>query len=399
MIKVNKSYPSLCSSNFDVLKLSMIFAKYNDLPLLIESTSNQVNQFGGYTYLKPRQFYKKLKDLAKKIKFKNNFYIGADHLGPLPWKNLNDHVAMKNSIKLFKDVVNSGYNKIHIDTGIKLKNDKILSKKKIIQRCEKIFNSISKKKLNNIFFVFGTEVPVAGGGTLYNSKTTSLASIKDDLKYYSKLQKSFSLVIEPGLGFNNSKVFDLKIKYFKKKKILSRLSNFSYEAHSSDFQNSLALKKLVKNNFKFLKVGPELTFFYMRAIMQMHKIENMNNFKKKSNIRKIISAEMNRDNKYWVNYYHGSKKKIEYLKFNSLLDRSRYYWSKKNITKSLRLLKQNINSLDINSIFKNLKTFKKKLFLKNKLKLNNFEFIIFCYLNKTLSKYYKACNYSFKKNV
>ena len=146
-------------------------------------------------------------------------------------------------------------------------------------------------------------------------------------------------------------------------------------------------------------MGPELTFFYMRAIMQMHKIENMNNFKKKSNIRKIISAEMNRDNKYWVNYYHGSKKKIEYLKFNSLLDRSRYYWSKKNITKSLRLLKQNINSLDINSIFKNLKTFKKKLFLKNKLKLNNFEFIIFCYLNKTLSKYYKACNYSFKKNV
>ena len=59
MIKVNKSYPSLCTSNFDVLKLSMIFAKYNDLPLLIESTSNQVNQFGGYTYLKPKQFHKK----------------------------------------------------------------------------------------------------------------------------------------------------------------------------------------------------------------------------------------------------------------------------------------------------------------------------------------------------
>ena len=130
MIKINKSYPSLCTSNFDVLKSSMIFAKYNDLPLLVESTSNQVNQFGGYTHLKPIQFYKKLKILAKKIKFKNNFYIGADHLGPLPWKNLNENKAMKNSIKLFKDVVKSGYNKIHIDTGIKLKNDKILSKKK-----------------------------------------------------------------------------------------------------------------------------------------------------------------------------------------------------------------------------------------------------------------------------
>ena len=399
MIKINKSYPSLCTSNFDVLKSSMIFAKYNDLPLLVESTSNQVNQFGGYTHLKPIQFYKKLKILAKKIKFKNNFYIGADHLGPLPWKNLNENKAMKNSIKLFKDVVKSGYNKIHIDTGIKLKNDKILSKKKIIHRCERIFNSISKKKLRNIFFVFGTEVPIAGGGTLYASKITSLSSIKDDLKYYSKLQKSFSLVIEPGLGFNNNKVFDLKMKYFKKKKNLSNLSNFSYEAHSSDFQNLFALKKLVKNNFKFLKVGPELTFFYMRAILQMYKIENMNNFKKKSNIKEIISTEMHKDNKYWVNYYHGSKKKIEYLKFNSLLDRSRYYWSKKNITKSLSLLKQNINSLDIKSIFKTSKILKKKLYLKNKLKLNNFEFIIFCYLNKTLSKYYKACNYSFKKSI
>ena len=399
MIKINKSYPSLCTSNFDVLKLSMIFAKYNDLPLLIESTSNQVNQFGGYTYLKPKQFHKKLKNLAKKIKFKNNFYVGADHLGPLPWKNLNERVAMKNSIKLFKDVVKSGYNKIHIDTGIKLKNDKILSKKKIIQRCEKIFNSISTNKKKNIFFVFGTEVPVAGGGTPYTSKTTSLASIKDDLKYYSKLQKSFSLVIEPGLGFNNNKVFDLKMKYFKKKNNLSRLSNFSYEAHSSDFQNLSALKKLVKNNFKFLKVGPELTFFYMRAIMQMYKIENMNNLKKKSNIKEIISSEMQRDNKYWVNYYHGSKKKIEYLKFNSFLDRSRYYWNKKNISKSLSLLKQNINSLDIKSFFKTSKILKKKLYLKNKLELDNFEFIIFCYLNKTLSKYYKACNFNFKKSI
>ena len=399
MIKINKSYPSLCTSNFDVLKSSMIFAKYNDLPLLVESTSNQVNQFGGYTHLKPKQFYKKLKILAKKIKFKNNFYIGADHLGPLPWQTLNENKAMKNSIKLFKDVIKSGYNKIHIDTGIKLKNDKILSKKKIIHRCERIFNSTSTKKLKNIFFVFGTEVPIAGGGTLYNSKTTSLSSIKDDLKYYSKLQKSFSLVIEPGLGFNNNKVFDLKMKYFKKKKNLSKLSNFSYEAHSSDFQNSIALKKLVKNNFKFLKVGPELTFFYMRGILQMHKIENMNNFKKKSNIKEIISTEMHKDNKYWVNYYHGSKKKIEYLKFNSLLDRSRYYWSKKNITKSLSLLKHNINSLDVKSIFKTSKILKKKLYLKNKLKLSNFEFIIFCYLNKTLSKYYKACNYSFKKSI
>ena len=66
-------------------------------------------------------------------------------------------------------MVKSGYNKVHIDTGIKLKNEKKLSKKNF-QRCERIFNSINPKKLNNIFFVFGTEVPIAGGGKDHNLK-------------------------------------------------------------------------------------------------------------------------------------------------------------------------------------------------------------------------------------
>ena len=266
----------------------MIFAKYYDLPLLIESTSNQVNQFGGYTNLKPKQFFNRINILAKRMGIKNNLWIGADHLGPLPWKNLDESVAIRNSIKLFKDVVKSGYNKVHIDTGIKLKNEKKLSKKKIFQRCERIFNSINPKKLNNIFFVFGTEVPIAGGGKDHKSKITSLSSIKDDLKYYYNLRKSFSLVIEPGIGFNNNKIFNLKLNHFKNKKNLSYLNNFSYEAHSSDFQNLNILKKLVKNNFKFLKVGPELTFFYMKAILHMNKIESKNKFKKILILKKLF---------------------------------------------------------------------------------------------------------------
>ena len=205
MFKLNKTYPSFCTSNFEVLKLSIIFAKYNNLPILIESTSNQVNQFGGYTFLKPKQFYKKIKLTAKKLNYNKNLYVGADHLGPLPWKNLIENKAINNSIKLFRDVVNAGYNKIHIDTGIKLKSDKKLSKNQIIDRCARIFNSVDKK-LKNIYFVFGTEVPFAGGGKKYSSKVTKLNSIKNDYEHYSRFRGLFSLVIEPGLGFNNNKV-------------------------------------------------------------------------------------------------------------------------------------------------------------------------------------------------
>ena len=49
---------------------------------------------------------------------------------------------------------------------------------------------------------------------------------------------------------------------------------------------------------------------------------------------------MDKDNRYWKDYYSGNKKRIEYLKFNSFLDRSRYYWDKKKVIYSLRLLKK-----------------------------------------------------------
>ena len=54
-----KSLPSFCTSNFLVLKILIKFCKKNKLPLLIETTSNQVNQFGGYTNLTPKKFTKK----------------------------------------------------------------------------------------------------------------------------------------------------------------------------------------------------------------------------------------------------------------------------------------------------------------------------------------------------
>ena len=326
----NKSLPSFCTSNFNVIKLLIIFAKYNNLPILIETTSNQINQYGGYTYLKPKQFLRKINRIAKNLKYKNEIMFGADHLGPLPWKDFEENKALKNAKKLFKDVIKAGYKKIHIDTGIKLKGDKFLSKVKIFNRCKSIFNTVSGNSIKNIFFVFGTEVPIAGGENKYNLKNTNINSIKNDVKYYKKFKKNFSLVIEPGLGFTNQKIYKLKMTSYSQKKNISYKNNFTYEAHSSDYQDLSSLKKLVKNNFKFLKVGPELTFNYMKAILKMEKIEKLTFKSNLSEIKKKISREMEIDKTFWKNYYFGNKKKIEYLKFNSYLDRSRYYWNKKS---------------------------------------------------------------------
>jgi len=395
----NKSLPSFCTSNFNVIKLLIIFAKHNNLPVLIETTSNQINQYGGYTYLKPKQFLLKINRIAKNLKFKEKIIFGADHLGPLPWKDLKKNNAIKKAKKLFKDVIKAGYKKIHIDTGMKLKGDDFLSKQKIFNRCKSIFNTVNRKSIKNIFFVFGTEVPTAGGENKYDLKNTNVNSIKKDIEYYKKLKKNFSLVIEPGLSFTNQKIYKLKMTSCSQKKKFSNKNGFTYEAHSCDYQNLNSLKKLVKNNFKFLKVGPELTFNFMNAILKMERIEKLflkSNF---SEIKKIFSKEMDINKTFWKNYYLGDKKKIEYLKFNSYLDRSRYYWNKKKVISSLKILEKNINLINKNLIFKNNKNLKKRLELKKQLKLNNFDFIIYEELVPSFSKFYKSCDFILKKNL
>ena len=337
-ILLKKSLPSFCTSNFDVLKVLMVFNKYHKLPTLIESTSNQVNQFGGYTGLEPKQFKKKIEKLCKLVKLPSRqLIIGGDHLGPLPWKNINTKSAMKNAKVLVKKCLKAKYNKIHIDTAIICKDEKNINRNIIVNRCEDILKSISKKDLKNIFLVVGTEVPFAGGGDHLKPVITNLESIKKEYLLYSQMFKRkkilnktpFALVIDPGIGFNNRKVTTSNLTGFIKKKLFSKKQNFYFEAHSSDYQSKENLKKLVDNNFKFLKVGPELTHIYAKSIFEMQNIEKLIRKKKLSNIGDTLLNEMNTNKDYWKNYYKGSKKKINFLMFNSYLDRSRYYWNKK----------------------------------------------------------------------
>ena len=115
-----KSLPSFCTSNFDVLWAILYFCKNNNFPVLIESTSSQVNQDGGYTGRKPKKFLEDVNKIAKKFNFDNKkLFIGGDHLGPLPWKHFNNKKALKNSILLIDKCLEAKYLKIHIDTSIK----------------------------------------------------------------------------------------------------------------------------------------------------------------------------------------------------------------------------------------------------------------------------------------
>ena len=75
--------PSYCSANELVIEIALRRAKERSIPVLIEATANQVNQFGGYTGMKPADFYQMVLKMAKDIDLPENMMILAgDHLGP-----------------------------------------------------------------------------------------------------------------------------------------------------------------------------------------------------------------------------------------------------------------------------------------------------------------------------
>ena len=78
---------SICSAHPFVLDACVQQAIKDDSPLLIESTCNQVNQYGGYTGMTPLDFHDYVEGIAAKFNFpRERLILGGDHLGPSPWQ-------------------------------------------------------------------------------------------------------------------------------------------------------------------------------------------------------------------------------------------------------------------------------------------------------------------------
>ena len=118
---IAKGIVSICSAHPWVLKAAM---QETEGPLLIEATCNQVNQFGGYTGMKPVDFVCYVRKIAKENNFPfENVILGGDHLGPSVWQSEPAGSAMEKSEHLIRDYVEAGFVKIHIDCSMPLGDD------------------------------------------------------------------------------------------------------------------------------------------------------------------------------------------------------------------------------------------------------------------------------------
>ncbi len=367
---VAKGIYSVCTANAEVLEACFTQAKADETLLLIESTSNQVDQFGGYTGMKPGDFVDYVKKIAQKVEFPEEMILlGGDHLGPNAWQNLPAEEAMKNARILIEEYIKAGYQKIHLDTSMFCIDDqgdrtKPLSDDVVAERtsflCKAAEDAWAKfyKSGSKPVYVIGTEVPVPGGAREYEEEVVA-TSPQDALKTIMTIKKAFlksglsdawerviGVVVQPGVEFGDDQIF--KYQRHKAKDLSRKILEFDhlvYEAHSTDFQTETDLKSLVEDHFCILKVGPWLTFSYREALFALENMEIEilgKDFQELSNLREILENVMINQPKYWERYYLGDEKQKLFKRKYSFSDRLRYYWPMKELNDAKDRLFKNL---------------------------------------------------------
>jgi len=356
---------SICSAHPWVLKAAMRGNK----PLLVESTCNQVNQFGGYTGMTPEAFVAYVHALVTENGFPaERLILGGDHLGPYAWQNEPADRAMQKSADMVRAYVQAGYTKIHLDASMKLGDDDPsrpldveLAARRAVWLARAAESSYSELgTVCELRYVIGTEVPVPGGARTHEDgvsvtkeedarrtlDVTHAAFLREGLD--SAWERVIALVVQPGVEFGD----DFILEYNPETAIhLVRFAEtipFVYEAHSTDYQTGEDLQNLVHDHFAILKVGPALTFAFREAVFSLAMIENeLILAEQRSNLVDVLEEVMTRQPEYWQKYYRGEEASQRLARKFSRSDRLRYYWGNPRVQSALGQLLQNLGGKTI----------------------------------------------------
>lgn len=357
---------SICSAHPYVLEAAMLQAKADVTHLLIEATSNQVNQFGGYTGMTPSQFINYVQAIAERVQFEApKIVLGGDHLGPHVWQELPAEEAMSHAREMVQAYIEAGFRKIHLDTSMPCADDtRPLVEEVVAERAAELCKAAeealpSRDPATAPVYVIGTEVPVPGGAQeeLEQLEPTSTEAAERtievthqafvDQQLEREWERVIALVVQPGVEFGDTEVVD----YIPEKargltRLIENYEGLVYEAHSTDYQSEEALQALVRDHFAILKVGPGLTFAFREAVYSLACIENelaaTHPEIEVSGIRRVLDEAMVEEPKHWRKHYSGDSAQQAFARAFSFSDRSRYYWPQPKVQQALQKLLENL---------------------------------------------------------
>lgn len=353
---------SVCCSHEQVLLAAMQVARRYDTPLLIEATSNQVDQFGGYTGMNPAQFRQFVERLADAQGFpRERLILGGDHLGPNAWQKQPAETAMAHARELIRAYVAAGFHKIHLDCSMSCADDPTpLPDETVAARSAELARiaeaAARDAGLPPPVYVIGTEVPVPGGESSLGGGvqvTTPQAAAKT-LEIHRQAfaapelqdawQRVIAMVVQPGVDFDHSDVqhYDPEAAVALSEFVRTQ-PRIVFEAHSTDYQTEASLHALVRDHFAILKVGPAATFAYREALFALARIEDeLLPEHERSHLAETLDRRMLANPKYWQGHYHGDERRLRLLRAYSLSDRCRYYWGDAEVKAAVDKLVDNL---------------------------------------------------------
>lgn len=359
---------AVCSAHARVLDAAFSQARQDGTATLIEATANQVNQFGGYTGMKPADFRPYIEQIAAQAGFPaRDIILGGDHLGPVCWRHEPAARAMAQARDLVSAYVAAGFQKIHLDTSMACADDpEALSDETVAARaaelCE-VAEATAKARLGESrpVYVVGTEVPPPGGaaGAMRGLQVTSARAVRDTLAAHEEAfaarglkaawRRVIALVAQPGVEFDHASVHDYAPEKARQlRDLIADIPHLAYEAHSTDYQPAAAYPALVRDHFAILKVGPQLTWALREALFALSHIEDELVAKgRRSNLRAACEQAMLDQPENWAKYYPHAQPEARLCRRYSYSDRIRYYWPAPAIAAAVARLLENLRGADI----------------------------------------------------
>ncbi len=360
---------SVCSAHPQVLQAAIRQALDDNSMLLVESTSSQVNQSGGYTGQTPAQFADHVHSLAQQAGLPaERVLLGGDHLGPYPWRAEPHANALEKGKELVRRCVLGGYAKIHLDASMACGDDpRIIADETVAERAAELC-AVAEDALQEAgpgapgpLYVIGTEVPIPGGETMESGapQPTTPQHVGRTLEIFRRAfavrgleqawERVIGLVVQAGAEFGDANVFDYdSAKTRLLRENLPQWPSLVYEAHSTDYQAPSALKSMVEDHFAILKVGPWLTFAYREAIFALSAMEGdwlgRRADVRRSSVRAALQAAMSQNPVYWKAYYCNRDEAAQaFAREFSYSDRCRYYWPDPAVQGEVSLLLRNLS--------------------------------------------------------
>lgn len=356
---------SVCSAHPWVIRAAAEQAAEDGSLLLVEATSNQVNQFGGYTGMRPADFRSFVLEHASAAGLDlSRIILGGDHLGPNPWRKLPSAEAMAHAETMVAEYAAAGFTKIHLDASMACADDATHPTDEIVaERAARLCAAAEDAYVSGDrpIYVIGTEVPVPGGAThaVHELAATSTDAAAQTLSVHKRIfeqhlpgvwARVIALVVQPGVEFDHDAVIDYDSAKAAKLSawLHAQPEPIVFEAHSTDYQLPDAYTALVHDGFAILKVGPGLTFAMREALDALEDIEvQLIEEPRRSRLSATLEAAMLREPENWLPYYEGTAEHQALLRRYSYSDRVRYYWAKPEVIQAVDRLIRNLSSIAI----------------------------------------------------